>query len=93
LRLVIIGPRAAADDNDKKGEKDRMTDLSSSLKSQATALAENATDLTPDFEAVSASRFFDSDDQTVKEVQGRLSSRLDQEKLEALRRLVVVAFF
>jgi hypothetical protein len=67
-----------------------MTDFTSSLKSRVSALAENARDLTLDFEAASGSRFFDSDDQTMKEVQSLLSSRLDREKLEALRRLVAV---
>lgn len=68
----------------------KMTDFTSSLKSRVTALAENARDLTLDFEAASGSRFFDNDDQTLKEVQTLLSSRLDREKLEALRRLVAV---
>ena len=68
----------------------RMTDFTSSLKSRVTALAENARDLTLDFEAASGSRFFDNDEQTLKEVQTLLNSRLDREKLEALRRLVAV---
>ena len=67
-----------------------MTDFTSSLKSRVSALAENARDLTLDFEAASGSRFFDNDDQTMKEVQTLLTSRLDREKLEALRRLVAV---
>lgn len=67
-----------------------MTDFTSSLKSRVSAFAENARDLTLDFEASSASRFFDSDDTTMKEVQILLNSRLDREKLEALRRLVAV---
>jgi hypothetical protein len=70
-----------------------MTDFTSSLKSRVSALAENARDLTLDFEASSGSRFFDSDEQTMKEVQTLLSSRLDREKLEALRRLVAVLSF
>ena len=68
----------------------KMTDFTSTLKSRVTALAENARDLTLDFEAASGSRFFDNDEQTLKEVQTLLSSRLDREKLEALRRLVAV---
>lgn len=68
-----------------------MTDFTSSLKSRVSAFAENARDLTLDFEAASGSRFFDNDDQTMKEVQTLLSSRLDREKLEALRRLVAVS--
>ena len=67
-----------------------MADFTSSIKSRVSALAENARDLTLDFEAASGSRFFDNDDQTMKEVQSLLSSRLDREKLEALRRLVAV---
>jgi hypothetical protein len=69
----------------------KMTDFTSSLKSRVSALAENARDLTLDFEAASGSRFFDNDDQTMKEVQTLLTSRLDREKLEALRRLVAVS--
>src|SRR5271169_1234420 len=72
------------------GEQERMSDFTSTLKSRVSALAENARDLTLDFEAASGSRFFDNDDQTMKEVQALLSSRLDREKLEALRRLVAV---
>jgi hypothetical protein len=71
-------------------EETRMSDFTSTLKSRVSALAENARDLTLDFEAASGSRFFDNDDQTMKEVQTLLSSRLDREKLEALRRLVAV---
>jgi hypothetical protein len=67
-----------------------MSDFTSSLKSRVSALAENARDLTLDFEAASGSRFFDNDDQTMKEVQTLLNSRLDREKLDALRRLVAV---
>jgi hypothetical protein len=70
-----------------------MTDFTSSFKSRVSALAENARDFTLEFEAASGSRFFDSDDQTMKEVQSLLSSRLDREKLEALRRLVAVLPF
>ena len=68
----------------------RMTDFAASLKSRVTALAENARDLTLDFEVSSGSRFFDNDEQTIKEVQALLNSRLEREKLEALRRLVAV---
>lgn len=68
-----------------------MSDFTSSLKSRVSALAENARDLTLDFEAASGSRFFDSDDQTMKELDSLLQSRLDREKLEALRRLVAVS--
>jgi len=75
----------------QEGERTtRMSDFTSTLKSRVSALAENARDLTLDFEAASGSRFFDNDDQTMKEVQTLLSSRLDREKLEALRRLVAV---
>jgi hypothetical protein len=67
-----------------------MSDFTSSLKSRVSALAENARDLTLDFDAASSSRFFDHDDQTMKEIQTLLNGRLDREKLEALRRLVAV---
>ena len=67
-----------------------MTDFTATLKSRITALAENARDFTLEFESTSGSRFFDSDDQTLREVQSLLNSRLDKEKLEALRRLVAV---
>ena len=77
------------DTNIERGETG-MSDFASTLKSRVSALAENARDLTLDFEAASGSRFFDNDDQTMKEVQTLLSGRLDREKLEALRRLVAV---
>jgi hypothetical protein len=67
-----------------------MADFTSTLKSRVSALAENARDFTLDFEAASGSRFFDNDEQTLKELQTLLVSRLDREKLEALRRLVAV---
>jgi vesicle coat complex subunit len=67
-----------------------MSDFTSSLKSRVSALAENARDLTLDFEAASGSRFFDNDEQTLKEVHTLLNSRLEREKLEALRRLIAV---
>jgi hypothetical protein len=67
-----------------------MTDFTTGLKSRLSALAENARDLTLDLEAASGSRFFESDEQTLKEVQTLLNSRLDREKLEALRRIVAV---
>jgi len=67
-----------------------MVDFTSQLKSRVSALAENAREITLDFEAASGSRFFDNDDQTLKEVQALLAGRLDREKLEALRRLVAV---
>jgi len=73
-----------------KERKRRMSDFTSTLKSRVSALAENARDLTLDFEAATGSRFFDNDDQTMKEVQTLLGGRLDREKLEALRRLVAV---
>ena len=67
-----------------------MSDFTSSLKSRVTALAENARDLTLDFEATTSSRFFDNDEQSLKEIQTLLNGRLDREKLEALRRIVAV---
>ena len=67
-----------------------MTDFTSTLKSRVSALAENARDLTLDFEAASGSRFFDNDEHTLKELQTLLNGRLDREKLEALRRIVAV---
>ena len=68
-----------------------MADFTGTLKSRVSALAENARDLTLDFEAASGSRFFDSDDQTMKEIQSLLvNGRLEREKLEALRRLIAV---
>ena len=67
-----------------------MADLALTLKSRVSALAENARDLTLEFEAASGSRFFDNDEQTMKEVRTLLGSRLDREKLEALRKLVAV---
>jgi hypothetical protein len=70
-----------------------MTDFTSTLKSKVSALADNARDLTLDFEAASGSRFFDNDEQTMKEVQTLLGGRLDREKLEALRRLIAVSSF
>jgi AP-3 complex subunit beta len=67
-----------------------MADFTAQLKSRVSALADNAREITLDFEAASGSRFFDNDDQTMKEVQTLLAGRLDREKLEALRRLVAV---
>lgn len=67
-----------------------MSDFTSSLKSRVTALAENAREFTLDFDVTSRSRFFDNDEQTMKEIQTLLNSRLDREKLEALRRIVAV---
>jgi len=67
-----------------------MVDFTATLKSRVSPLAENARDLTLDFESLSSSRFFDTDDQTMKDLQSQLSSRLDREKLSALRRLIAV---
>jgi len=67
-----------------------MGDFTATLKSRVSALAENARELTLDFEAASGSRFFDKDDQTMKEIQTLLNGRLEREKLEALRRLIAV---
>jgi hypothetical protein len=74
---------------DRTGEG-RMADFTATLKSRVSALAENARELTLDFEAASGSRFFDSDEQTMKEIQTLLNGRLEREKLEALRRLIAV---
>lgn len=67
-----------------------MSDFTATLKSRVSALAENARELTLDFEAASGSRFFDNDEQTMKEIQTLLNGRLEREKLEALRRLIAV---
>jgi hypothetical protein len=89
-------PRAAETRRDgqrrqgTKGLAVEMADFTSQLKSRVSALAENAREITLDFDAASGSRFFDNDEQTMKDVHTLLAGRLDREKLEALRRLVAV---
>jgi hypothetical protein len=67
-----------------------MGDFTTTLKSRVSALAENARDFTLEFESLSSSQLFDTDEQTLKDLHTSLSARLDKEKLEALRRLVAV---